>query len=53
MNTQNTKFWEKLIEHQFLLILQENHISINDLNNLEKLKYRYNIALQLLCELGE
>lgn len=44
--------YEKIINHQVKLILYEKDLKPNDLNFIELLKYKYDVALMLLCELG-
>lgn len=44
--------FESIINHQVALILKEKGLSTNDLSNVELLRYKYEIALMLLEELG-
>lgn len=48
----NTNAWEKIIEHQLNLMLQERCLKICDLKEIEKIKMKLQIALDLLSELG-
>lgn len=50
MNKEN---FEKIIEHQLILILKEKGLKICDLSGIEILRYKYDISLMLLCELGD
>lgn len=45
--------FNKIIEHQVKLMLQDKNLTRNDLDDLEYLKYKYEVAIKLLCELGE
>ena len=44
--------WEKIIDHQINLVLKEKGLRIGDLNKIEIAKYRFEMALKLLEELG-
>ena len=46
------KEWEKIIDHQVNLVLKEKGLRIGDLNKHEVGKYRFEMALKLLEELG-
>lgn len=48
----NEKQFDKIIQHQANLILKDKNITKNDLRDIEYLKLKYEVALQLLCELG-
>lgn len=43
--------FENIIQHQVKLMLKEKGISRNDLSHFEYLKYKYEVAINLLCEL--
>ena len=43
--------FEKIIKHQVNLELKEKGLSKNNLNDLEYLKLKYEVAIKLLCEL--
>lgn len=43
--------FEKIIKHQVNLGLKEKGLSEKDLNQMEYLKLKYEVALRLLCEL--
>lgn len=47
----NTNAWEKIIEHQLNLMLQERCLKIGDLKEIEKIKMKLQIAVNLLPEL--
>ena len=44
--------WEKIIDHQVSLLLKEKGLRIGDLDKREIAKYRFEMALKLLEELG-
>ena len=44
--------FEKIINHQVVLNLKDKGLTINDLKHSEYIKLKYEVALQLLCELG-
>lgn len=48
----NKEQWEKIINYQVSLILIEKGI-IHMVGQKEVLNYKYEVALQLLCELGK
>ena len=48
----NSELFEKIIQHQAMLMLKEKGLSRKDLNNYEFLQYKYEIAIKLLCEIG-
>ena len=43
--------FEKIIKHQVNMSLKEKGLSQKDLNQMEYLKLKYEVALKLLCEL--
>ena len=43
--------FEKIIKHQVNMSLKEKGLSEKDLNQMEYLKLKYEVALKLLCEL--
>lgn len=43
---------DKIIEHQAKLALQDTGIRRNELSDLEYLKIKYQIALQILAEMA-
>lgn len=48
----NNHTWEKIIEHQLNVMLQERCLKIGNLKEIEKIKMKLQIALDLLSELG-
>lgn len=45
--------FEKIINHQVVLDLKDKGLTIKDLKDIEYIKLKYEVALQLLCELGK
>lgn len=43
--------WMDIINHQVKLLLDEKGLKISDLNSLELLKYKFDMAVDLLMEL--
>lgn len=48
----NKEQFNMIVEHQVKLMLSEKGLSRGDLNNQEYLKYKYEVAIKLLCELN-
>ena len=48
----NTEQFEKIMQHQVMLMLKEKGLSRGNLNNYEYLQYKYEVAIKLLCEIG-
>lgn len=44
--------FNKIVEHQVALMLSEKGLSKRDLDNYEYLRYKYEVAIRLLCELN-
>lgn len=43
--------FEKIIKHQVNMSLKEKGLSEKDLNQMEYLKLKYEVAIKLVCEL--
>ena len=48
----NKDQWKNIIEHQVKMILKEKGLKRSDLDDKEYLNYRYQMAINLLVELG-